>query len=164
MPYEFTITRRVEFAETDLAGLMHFSNYFRFMEAAEHAFFRSLGFSVARARGGQRLSLPRVHAECDYLAPLRFEDEVEVRLLVEKKSARSVSYQFRLRRLEPAPEVEVAHGRVVVVCARSGADGTLEAVPWPEAVAAQLAVAPRSLLHRGETRPARNAKERSLHD
>jgi len=46
MPYEFKLTRRVEFAETDMAGIMHYSNYFRFMETAEHAFFRSLGLSI----------------------------------------------------------------------------------------------------------------------
>ena len=46
MPHEFKTTRRIEFAETDLAGIVHFSNFFRMMEAAEHAFFRSLGFSI----------------------------------------------------------------------------------------------------------------------
>ena len=46
MPYEFKLTRRVEFAETDMAGIVHFANFFRMMEAAEHAFFRSVGFSI----------------------------------------------------------------------------------------------------------------------
>ena len=62
MSYEFQITRRVEFSETDLAGIMHFSNFFRFMESAEHAFFRSLGFSVARSpqrAGGVSAARPR---------------------------------------------------------------------------------------------------------
>ena len=44
--YEFKIVREVEFSDTDMAGIMHFSNFFRFMEAAEHAFFRSLGLSI----------------------------------------------------------------------------------------------------------------------
>ena len=52
MAHEFTLTRRVEFSETDMAGIVHFSNFFRFMESAEHAFFRSLGFSVAGSRDG----------------------------------------------------------------------------------------------------------------
>ena len=43
MAHAFTMQRRVEFAETDMAGILHFSNYFRFMESVEHAFFRSLG-------------------------------------------------------------------------------------------------------------------------
>ena len=43
MAYEFRIVQEVEFYHTDMAGIMHYSNFFRFMEAAEHAFFRSLG-------------------------------------------------------------------------------------------------------------------------
>ena len=46
MPYEQRIRRRVEFSETDMAGIVHYSNFFRYMEAAEHEFFRALGFSV----------------------------------------------------------------------------------------------------------------------
>ena len=46
MAYEYKMTRRIEFAETDMAGIVHFSNFFRMMEATEHAFFRSLGLSI----------------------------------------------------------------------------------------------------------------------
>ena len=46
MTTEFSITRRVEFSETDLAGIMHFTNFYRWMEICEHEFLRSLGLSV----------------------------------------------------------------------------------------------------------------------
>ena len=72
MAYEFKLIRRIEFSETDMAGIVHFSNFFRMMESAEHAFFRSLGFSV-HPEGGTT-GWPRVSATCDYLRPLRFED------------------------------------------------------------------------------------------
>ena len=42
MAHEFKLTRRIEFFETDLAGIVHFSNFYRMMESTEHAFFRSL--------------------------------------------------------------------------------------------------------------------------
>src|SRR6266705_1826257 len=116
MSYEFQLTRRVEFSETDMAGIMHFSNFFRFMEAAEHAFFRSLGLSVVLSRSGFGVHLPRVHAECDYLAPVRFEDEILIRLLVEKKGTRSLTYQFRFTRANGSTQQEVARGLLVVVC------------------------------------------------
>ena len=77
MAYEFKATRQVQFSETDMAGLMHFSNFFRFMETAEHGFYRSLGFSVVDLSRHPRLGWPRVHAACDYKKPLRFEDMVE---------------------------------------------------------------------------------------
>ncbi len=149
MSYEFEITRGVEFSETDLAGIMHFSNFFRFMEAAEHAFFRSLGFSVAHARDGLKLCLPRVHAECDYAVPLRFEDEVRVRLLVERKGRRSLTYQFRFSRANGLTTQEVARGRLTVVCAERQADGNLKAAPLPKAIAAKIQEAPAHLLRDG---------------
>jgi acyl-CoA thioester hydrolase len=109
MACQFTAVRRVEFSDTDMAGIVHFSNFFRYMETAEHAFFRSLGRSVVMPEFDPPLGLPRVHAECDYLHPLRFEDEVEIRLLVADKTARSLTYLFRFRKLNHHPPASVAH-------------------------------------------------------
>jgi YbgC/YbaW family acyl-CoA thioester hydrolase len=149
MSYEFEIVRRVEFCETDLAGLMHFSNFFRFMETAEHAFFRSLGFSVIGSREGLQVCLPRVHVECDYMLPLRFEDEVRVRLLVERKSRRSLTYQFRFSRLKGSEPEEVARGRMTVVSVKMQKDGSLKAVSLPPIVAATIQQAPAHVLSNG---------------
>jgi acyl-CoA thioester hydrolase len=165
MSYEFEVTRRVEFSETDLAGIMHFSNFFRFMESAEHAFFRSLGFSVAHSRDGLEVCLPRVHAECDYTAPLRFEDEVRVRLLVERKSARSLTYQFRFSRLNGSGAAEVARGRLTVASVERQADGSLKAVPLPKVIADKIQQAPAQMLGYGgfaktNSAPLRNGSRR----
>src|SRR5205085_9030792 len=103
MPYEFKATRRVEFSETDMAGIMHYSNFFRFMETAEHGFYRSLGFSVVLAHHSPPLGFPRVHAACDFRRPLRFEDQVEVQLLVQEKKAKEMTYAFRFRILSATP-------------------------------------------------------------
>ena len=149
MSYEFHITRCVEFSETDMAGIMHFSNFFRFMEAAEHAFFRSLGSSVARSAFGPGPCLPRVHAECDYAVPLRFEDEVRVRLLVERIGRRSLTYQFRFSRRNGSNREEVARGRLTVASVERQADGSLKAVPLPKAIADKIREAPAKLLHDG---------------
>jgi acyl-CoA thioester hydrolase len=149
MSYEFQISRRVEFSETDMAGIMHFSNYFRFMETAEHGFFRSLGFSVAHSRLGLEICLPRVHAECDYTVPLRFEDEVQVRLLVERKGRRSLTYQFRFSRLSGSSQQEVARGRLTVASVERQADGSLKAVPLPQAIADKIEQAPAHMLGDG---------------
>ena len=81
MPYEFKAVRREEFSETDMAGIVHFSNFFRYMETAEHAFYRSLGFSVTLNDLEPPLGFPRVHAACDYKKPLRFEEVAPVELL-----------------------------------------------------------------------------------
>jgi acyl-CoA thioester hydrolase len=161
MPYEFQITRRVEFSETDQAGIMHFSNFFRFMESAEHAFFRSLGFSVARARNGLQVCLPRVHAECDYAAPLHFEDEVQVRLLVERKGRRSLTYQFRFSRVNGSGPQEVARGRLTVACVERQANGAMKAVPLPKAIADKIQQAPASTLGDGPLAKANSSSFRN---
>ena len=152
MAYEFQHIRRVEFSETDMAGIMHFSNFFRFMESAETAFMRSLGLSVVLSNCGLDACLPRVHAECDYQAPVRFEDEIVVQLLVEKLSTRTLTYQFRFRKLNGEVPQEIARGRLVVVCAARGPDGAMKAVSLPPALVDQLEEAPAALLANGAPR------------
>jgi YbgC/YbaW family acyl-CoA thioester hydrolase len=143
MPYEFSLKRRVEFHETDMAGIMHFSNYFRFMEVAESAFYRSLGFSVVMVEDGT--GWPRVHVECDYAKPLRFEEEVEIRLLVLEKRRRSVAYLFKFLKQEGGATVVAARGKVVVVCAHLGADGRLSSVALPAYFDEKVQAAPAEL-------------------
>ncbi len=142
MPHEFKLVRRVEFAETDMAGIMHFANFFRFMEATEHAFFRSLGTSIHAEFGGRTIGWPRVRVQCDYKRPLRFEDEVEVHLLVREKREKSLAYEFVFHRVaEPAEEV--ARGSFTVVCvAIDSGSGRMKAVPIPDPIASQIQVAP----------------------
>ena len=81
MAIEFSITRRVEFSETDLAGIMHFTNFYRWMEICEHEFLRSLGLSVDMEDENGRFGWPRVKTSCRFKRPLRFEEEVEVKLV-----------------------------------------------------------------------------------
>jgi acyl-CoA thioester hydrolase len=142
MPSTFSLIRSVEFSETDMAGIMHYSNFFRFMEAAEHAFFRSIGFSVAARPGAPKVGWPRVHASCDYLRPLRFEDQVEVRLQVVEKKSKALTYEFRFMKLVGGvASEEVAKGRLTVVCVEHQPDGTMRASVIPPAISDQIEVA-----------------------
>ena len=145
MPHDFKMLRRVEFADTDLAGIMHFSNFFRMMEATEHAFFRSLGFSIHEQQEGMAIGWPRVSARCDYQKPLRFEQEVEVHLLVAELRTRSIRYLFIFRR--PADGLEIARGEIVAVCASvQHSSGKLAATAIPERIRAQIQAAPAEML------------------
>jgi len=151
MPYEFKMERRVEFYETDMAGIVHFSNFFRYMETTEHAFFRSLGQTLHVNEDGRMQGWARVHAECDYRAPLRYEDVFEVRLLVRKKSQTSLSYDFVFTKTAPegSPEgpLEVARGLLTVVCvAREPDQERMRPVGMPALITEQVEVAPDELL------------------
>lgn len=126
---EFVAVHRIEFADTDAAGLLHFSAYFRLMEATEHAFYRSLGGAgfVEDAQG--RRGMPRVSASCDFLRPVRFEDEVEVSLRMRQASERKVGYDFEFR-VRPDPAL-AATGSMIVVHAQRGGEGPFRSAPLP---------------------------------
>jgi len=144
MAYEFRYKLRVQFAETDLAGIAHFSNFFRYMEETEHEFLRSLGLSVHAEIDGRLVSWPRVKAECSFSAPLRFEDEFEVHLAVAAKQRASVDYEFRFSK-QDGPTI--ARGSVRVVCASLvSATGKISAIPIPNSIDEKIEVAPRELI------------------
>jgi acyl-CoA thioester hydrolase len=124
MAYEFEYRRRIDFHETDMAGIVHFSNFFRFMESAEHAFFRSLGLSLHANDGGTMHGWARVHASCDYLRPAHYQDLLAVRLRVTGKTATTLAYALSFHRVdEEAGAVEdetLARGVMKVVCITRG--------------------------------------------
>jgi YbgC/YbaW family acyl-CoA thioester hydrolase len=95
-PSRFRYARRVQFAETDLAGIVHFSFYFRYMEEAEHALWRAAGLSIAAPDAP--VGWPRVAAAFDYKSPLRFEDEFDVHVRITSVSRRTIEYSFVIRR------------------------------------------------------------------
>jgi acyl-CoA thioester hydrolase len=119
MTITFRTTRRVEFSDTDAAGIMHFSAFFRFMEQAEHDLLRSLGLSVVMQdevtkSGGGKLSWPRVHAHCDFRAPAHYEDVVEIEVSIQRLGEKSASYEFRFT----LRDQELAKGEITSVCCR----------------------------------------------
>jgi acyl-CoA thioester hydrolase len=143
MAHEFKLRRQVEFAETDMAGIVHFANFFRYMEETEHAFFRSLGLSIHASSGERVVTWPRVHAECDYLLPLRFEDEVEVHLQVQERRAKTVHFRFTFQKLNAQPPQVVARGSLVTVCvSHEPATGRMNSIAIPAGVAALIEPAP----------------------
>ncbi|MFG0260957.1 MAG: acyl-CoA thioesterase, partial [Novipirellula sp. JB048] len=109
----YTAQRRVEFRDTDAAGIAHFSAFFPLMESVEHEMLRSLGISVMPARatsaageapGASRsaplpqVTWPRVSVQCDYRAAARFEDLLDVAVTVRRLGTSSVEYGFRITR------------------------------------------------------------------
>jgi acyl-CoA thioester hydrolase len=130
----FRTTRRIEFGDTDMAGIVHFANFFRFMEAAECDFLRSRGLSVKMEWEGQAIGFPRVAASCDYVRPARFEDVLDIAVSIERIGRKSVTYA-----IEFSIDGEiVARGKVTSVCCRIGADNALEGIEIPASYRARL--------------------------
>ena len=126
--------RRVEFRDTDAAGIVHFSVFFNYMEEAEHAFLRNLGLDVFLLDGETAISFPRVAARCDYRNPIRFGESVAIEVSIEKIGRSSLTYRFLFQREENV----IAEGQVTAACCRLSESGAPHAVPIPEDVRAVL--------------------------
>lgn len=139
MPELFRTTRRVEFRDTDCAGLIHFSAFIHYMEEVEHEFLRSRGVSVLmpdRGDGGP-LGWPRVAVECNFRSPVRFEDLLDVTLWITRRGRSSVTYAVQFENQGRL----VAEGTLTSVCCRLDAAGQPRSVPIPDWFA--VAIDPR---------------------
>jgi len=74
----FKTSFRVSWVDTDAAGIVHFSNYFKYFEKAEEELYRILNFNFESVAEKYGIILPRVEAWCRYKSPLRFNDPVEI--------------------------------------------------------------------------------------
>jgi YbgC/YbaW family acyl-CoA thioester hydrolase len=131
---EHTIRRRVFFYEVDSAGIVHFSNYFRYMEEAEHGLWRAAGLSIAHREAG--VGFPRVAASFEYKRPLRLEDEVDIRIRITAISQHSMKYTCELTRDGEA----IATGSATIVCVTQQPDKSMKAVTIPPGIASRFAV------------------------
>lgn len=127
--YEHTISRRVEFSDTDMAGIVHFSRLIVFMENAEHAFIEALGVgaSVSMEWNGEEIGWPRVSVHCDFVTPARFHDTVEIRCVVLRKGTTSVTYGFEFS----VGDRLVGRGKMSSVCCVMGEKGP-KPIPIPD--------------------------------
>lgn len=130
--------RRVEFRDTDAAGIVHFSAFFFWMESAEHELLRSAGLHVIdRQPDGSEYSWPRVSASCDYRSTARFGDELDIAVFVAAVGRSSVTYRFVFEHEGRA----VAEGRVVAVRCLMRPGSRLESVAIPSDIVARLTMA-----------------------
>ena len=115
-----------------MAGIVHFSWMFRYMEEAEHAAWRAAGLSIADKTSD--LGWPRVAASFDFRRPLRFEDEFEVSVRLVELGTRSLQYEHMISR----GDVLIGTGRMKTVCTRTEADGSMRAAEIPAEILAKL--------------------------
>ena len=134
----FRTSRIVEFGDTDMAQIVHFSNFFRYMEAAECSFLRERGMSVLTEWEGRRASFPRVSASCDYLKPARFQDVLDVTVQVKRLGRSSVTYGFEFFKGEEL----IARGQITAVFCIVKDGHQLEACEIPSALREKLAGKP----------------------
>ncbi len=129
---EFKTQRKIEFADTDLGGIVHFSRYFVFMETAEHQFLNALGTSVHTVVDGKTMGWPRVKVSCQYEGPARYGDTLDITVRVLRQGASSMTYEIKF-------EIDgrrVARGESTSVYCELGSN--MRSVPIPDALAARI--------------------------
>ena len=96
MTHRFPI--RVYYEDTDLAGIVYYANYLRFIERARTEWVRTLGIDQSRLKQDAGVVFAVRRLEAEYLSPARFDDLLEVETeLLETTAARIVLAQ-RVRR------------------------------------------------------------------
>ena len=132
--------RRVEFADTDMGGIVHFSRFFVFMETAEHDFLRALGAEVHMDVDDIQIGWPRVEASCQYMSPARLGDQLEIHVRVARKGEKSMTYAFTFT----CGDDIVARGRMSSVCCQMDHADGLRAIPIPTFIADRIGEPPQT--------------------
>ncbi|TWT96364.1 acyl-CoA thioesterase [Neorhodopirellula pilleata] len=131
----FQTQRRVEFRDTDAAGIVHFSAFFPMMESVEHEFLRSIGVAVMPSHDDDhRVTWPRISVACDFHGPARFEDVLELDLHIDRIGDSSVIYRFEIQ----CQTRRIATGKIVVVCCRLAEGGRLTKTSIPDPIRSRL--------------------------
>ena len=122
-----------------MAGIVHFSRFFVFMEAAEHEFLRSLGTSVSTEWEGNKIGWPRLEATCEYFSPVKFEDVLDIRLSIQRKGTKSLPYAFEFL----CEQRSIAKGKLSTICCICNPGEKLRSIPIPNFIADQISEAPQ---------------------
>ncbi|NOY30835.1 MAG: acyl-CoA thioesterase [Planctomycetes bacterium] len=135
----FRTTRLVEFHDTDMAGIMHFAAFYRYMASAEHELFRSLGMSLCPldergSRDDQSLTFPRVSASCDFKSPARCEEVLDIEVRLVKLGKKSLTFHFEFTH----EGREVASGQMTSVCCHVNPSEPLKSVSIPAEMVEKL--------------------------
>ena len=127
--------RRVTYPETDASGIVHFTNFFKYVEEAEHALWRAAGLSISGR--DPNIGFPRVAASFEYRKPLRFEDEFDVHLRVAAKTAKTIRYSAVLRKGDEL----LAEGSLTIICVSRKPGERMRAIDIPPDIGDRFEVA-----------------------
>ncbi|MEO0382703.1 MAG: thioesterase family protein [Pseudomonadota bacterium] len=120
----FEVTRDIEWGECDALGIVFYPSFFKWMDAAFHAFTRSEGFDQASlSRDHQICGTPLVDAGCTFLSPGRYYEPLTIAVSVTKlgRSSVSLAYSFHIG------ETAIAEGRETRAFVKSDEDGLRKA-------------------------------------
>jgi|SRR5579872_763175 len=99
---------RVRYAETDQMGVVYYANYFIWMELGRAEYFRAVGGRYKDMEDSDGILLAVVDAQCRYLFPARYDEEIAVRTTIVKANRRMVNFEYEIR--DPVVDRALARG------------------------------------------------------
>jgi acyl-CoA thioester hydrolase len=123
MPLTSECRLRVRYAETDQMGMAYYASYLIWMEVGRSEFCRQCGFSYRELEREEKAFLAVAEANCRYLAPARYEDEIVVETELSRVRTRVLEFTYRIKR----DSTVLAEGRTVHVVI--GTDGRPRSMP-----------------------------------
>jgi 4-hydroxybenzoyl-CoA thioesterase/acyl-CoA thioester hydrolase len=117
-----------------MAGIVHFTTFFRYMETAEHELLRAAGMPIEVLHAERRLGWPRVSCSFDFKQPLKFAEELEVRIQVARLGRKSVTYAAEIVRDNEV----LATGKSTCACCEMKVDGGFEPAEIPDVLIEKL--------------------------
>lgn len=134
-----------------MAGLVHFSNFFKYMETAERDFFEAAGVDLIHTKPGELVGWPRSRAECKFSAPLRFGDTIDIHLAVKAVKDRAIDFQFRIFRRNPdGSRTQAGKGHMTTILAQLNETGALQSAELPADLRERITEAPAEVLAKPE--------------
>jgi acyl-CoA thioester hydrolase len=88
---------RVRYAETDQMGVVYHANYLIWMEIGRVELVRSRGFNYKDLEKAEGILLSVVEAQCRYLSPARYDDEICVQTEIRRANARLIEFGYEIR-------------------------------------------------------------------
>lgn len=131
---EIRTRRKIDFADTDMGGIVHFARYLIFMETAEHELLEQAGFPLGLKIGGKSVLWPRVAAALQYKSPARFGDILDIHVKVMRKGTKSLTFACRIE----VEGREIATGEWTTVCCELEPGQPARSIPIPDELSARL--------------------------
>ena len=100
MDFPFAYRQRVRFGETDLQAVVYYANYLVFAEVGRVAYLRELGILYERDLVAQGVDFTIGEARVRYHAPLRFDDEYDIKVRVGKIRHSSWTFEYAIDRAD----------------------------------------------------------------
>ena len=98
--FPFAHRQRVRFGETDLQGVVYYANYLLFAEVGRIAYMRQLGIEYERDLLAQEVDFTIGEARVRYRAPLRFDDEYDIKVRIGEIRHSSWAFEYAVDRAD----------------------------------------------------------------